>query len=164
MNPLIELEGLGENFGLKDLGTLLLSFKHETASTLTSLNTAFNQFRLELQGEMKLVRDEMVEQKNSLDHAWAELEALQAEMLEQKAEIKILKTDANNLERNVESEKQKRLHLDFYSQRENLRLIGENIHSIFPTRRTFKVCLLSFYPKLSVSSMSRKSQHVKCFP
>ena len=27
-----------------------------------------------------------------------------------------------------------------------------------------KVCLLSFYPKLSVSSMPRKSQHVKCFP
>ena len=45
-------------------------------------------------------------------------------MLEQKAEIQILKTDVNNLKRNVESEKQKRLHLDFYSRRENLRLIG----------------------------------------
>ena len=63
MNPLVELEGLGENFGLKDLGTLLMSFKHETTSTLTSLNTVFNQFRPELQGEMKLARDEMVEQK-----------------------------------------------------------------------------------------------------
>ena len=30
--------------------------------------------------------------------------------------------------------------------------------------RTSKVYLLSFYPKLSVSSMPRKSQHVKCFP
>ena len=27
-----------------------------------------------------------------------------------------------------------------------------------------KVCLLSFYPKLSVSSMPRKPQCVKCFP
>ena len=52
------------------------------------------------------------------------LEALQAEMMEQKAEIQILKNDVNNLERNVESELQKRLHLDFYSQRENLRLVG----------------------------------------
>ena len=69
MNPLVELEGLGENFGLEDLGTLFLSFKYETTSIFTSLNTAFNQFRLELQGEMKLVRDEMVEQKNSLDRA-----------------------------------------------------------------------------------------------
>ena len=41
-----------------------------------------------------------------------------------KGEIQILKTDVNNLKRNVESEKQKRLHLDFYSRRENLRLIG----------------------------------------
>ena len=73
---------------------------------------------------MKLVQDEMVEQKNTLNRAWAELEALQAEMLEQKAEIQILKTDVNNLKRNVESEKQKRFHLDFYSRRENLRLIG----------------------------------------
>ena len=84
MNPLVELEGLGENFGLKDLGTMLLSFKHETTSTLTSLNTVFNQFRLGLQGEMKLVREEMVEQKNSFDRAWAEVEALQAEMMEKK--------------------------------------------------------------------------------
>ena len=44
--------------------------------------------------------------------------------MEQKAEIQILKTDVNNLERNVESEKQKRLHLNFYSRRKNLRLIG----------------------------------------
>ena len=66
----------------------------------------------------------MVEQKNSLDCAWAEVEALQAEMMEQKAEIEILKTDVNNLKRNVDSEKQKRLHLDFYSRREDLRLIG----------------------------------------
>ena len=29
MNPLVELEELGENFGLKDLGTLLLSFKRK---------------------------------------------------------------------------------------------------------------------------------------
>ena len=43
-------------------------------------------------------------------------------MLEQKAEIQILQTDVDK--RNVESEKQKRLHLDFYSRRENLRLIG----------------------------------------
>ena len=64
---------------------------------------------------MKLIRDEMVEQKNSLDRAWAKVDALQAEMMEQKAEIQILKTDVNNLKRNVESEKQKRLHLDFYS-------------------------------------------------
>ena len=42
---------------------------------------------------MKLVQDEMVEQKNSSDRAWAEVEALQAEMLEQKAEIQILKTE-----------------------------------------------------------------------
>ena len=63
MNPLVELEGLCLKFSLEDLGTMLLSFKHETTSDLTSLNTAFNQFRLELQGEMKLVRDEMVEQK-----------------------------------------------------------------------------------------------------
>ena len=84
----------------------------------------FNKFRLELQGEMKLVRDKMVEQKNSLDRAWADVETWQAEMMEQKAEIQILKTDVNNLKRNVESKKQKRLHLDFYSRRENLRLIG----------------------------------------
>ena len=71
-----------------------------------------------------MVRDEIVEQKNSLDRAWVELEALQAEMLEQKAEIQILKTDINNLKRNVESEKQKRLHLDFCSRKKNLRLIG----------------------------------------
>ena len=87
MNPLVELEGLGKNFGLKDLGTHLLSFKHETASILTSPNTAFNQFRLERQREMKLVREEMVKQKNYLDRAWAEVEALQPEMMEQKAEI-----------------------------------------------------------------------------
>ena len=73
---------------------------------------------------MKLVRDELVEQKNSLDCAWTEVETLQAEMMEEKAEIQILKTDVNNLKRNVESEKQERLHLDFYSRRENLILIG----------------------------------------
>ena len=109
---MVEFEGLGENFGLKDPSTLLLSFKHETTSTLTSLNTAFNQFQLELQKGMKLVQEEIVEQKNSIHCAWAELEALPAEMLEQKAEIQILKTDVNNLKRNVESEKQKRLRLE----------------------------------------------------
>ena len=106
MNPFVELEGLGENFGLKDQGTLSLSLTHKKPSTLTSLNTAFDQFLLELQVEMKLVRNEMAEQKNSLDRAWAEVEALQAEMMEQKAEIQILKTDVNNFnnfKRNVES-------------------------------------------------------------
>ena len=73
---------------------------------------------------MKLVRDGMAEEKNSSDRAWSEVEALQAEMMKQKAEIQRLKTDVKNVKRNVESEKQKHLYLDFYSPRENLRLIG----------------------------------------
>ena len=60
----IGCRNVGHRLGMWVTGYELSTRDDDPTSTLTSLNTAFNEFRLELQGEMKLVRDEMVEQKN----------------------------------------------------------------------------------------------------
>ena len=53
-----------------------------------------------------------------------EIEALKSASDQQNATITHLKKSVKSLQAELESEKQKKLHLDFYSHRENLRLVG----------------------------------------
>ena len=113
-----------ENFSLKDLGRVLIVFKNETRSTLEGLSNLFTQFRLEIQHEVKIVKENANEIQTSLNSAWTEIEDLQKQFSEQNVIIKSLNTKVDNQQLLLDSEKQKRLHLDAYSRRENLRLIG----------------------------------------
>ena len=113
-----------ENFSLKDLGRVLIAFKNETRSTLKGLSNLFTQFRLEIQHEVKMAKENADEILTSLNSAWTEIEDLQKQVSEQNVIIKSLNTKVDNLQLRLDSEKQKQLHLDAYSRRENLRLIG----------------------------------------
>ena len=113
-----------ENFSLKDLGMVLIVLKNETRSTLEGLSNSFTQFRLEIQHEVKMVKENANEIQTSLNSAWTEIEDLQKQVSEQNVIIKSLNTKVDNLQLLLDSGKQKRLHLDAYSCRENLRLIG----------------------------------------
>ena len=113
-----------ENFSLKDLGRVLITFKNETRSTLEGLSNSFTQFRLEIRQEVKMVKENANEIQTSLNSASTEIENLQKQVSEQNVIIKSLNTKVDNLKLRLDSEKQKRLHLDAYSRHENLRLIG----------------------------------------
>ena len=58
-----------ENFSLKDLGRVLIAFKNETRSTLEGLSNSFTQFRLEIQHEVKMVKENANEIQTSLNSA-----------------------------------------------------------------------------------------------
>ena len=109
-----------ENFSLKDLGRVLIAFKNETRSTLEGLSNSFTQFRLETQlrletqHEVKMVKENANEIQTSLNSAWTEIEDLQKQVSEQNVIIKSLNTNVDNLQLRLDSEKQKRLHLDAY--------------------------------------------------
>ena len=59
-----------ENFSLKDLGRVLIAFRNETKSTLEGQSNSFTQFRLEIQHEVKMVKENAKEIKTSLNSAW----------------------------------------------------------------------------------------------
>ena len=71
-----------------------------------------------------MVKENSNEIQTSLKSAWTEIEDLEKQVSEQNVIIKSLNTKVDNLQLRLDSEKQKRLHLDAYSRRENLRLTG----------------------------------------
>ena len=120
----MEQESIEENFSMQDLGQLLISFKTETRNALDTLNSSFTSFRFELQHEMKEVKEEVSEFRLSMNGAWTAIEALQKEMVDQKTTIKTLSNSVDTLQTQLEIERQRRIQLDRYSRKENLRLIG----------------------------------------
>ena len=58
-----------ENFSLKDLGRVLIAFKNETRSTLEGLSNSFTQFKLGIQHEVKMVKENANELQTSLKSA-----------------------------------------------------------------------------------------------
>ena len=108
-----------ENFSLKDLGRVLIAFKNETRSTREGLSNSFTQFRLEIQYEVKMVKENANKIQTSLNSAWTEIEDLQKQVSEQNVIIKSLNTKVDNLQLRLDSEKQKQLHLDAYSRHES---------------------------------------------
>ena len=73
---------------------------------------------------MKIIVDDITGMKTSLEGSWVEIEALKGASDQQNATIARLEKSVKSLQAELESEKQKQLHLDFYSCRENLRLVG----------------------------------------
>ena len=101
-----------EKFSLKDLGRVLIAFKNEIRSTLEGLSNSFTQFRLGMQHEVKMVKENANELQTSLKSAWTETEELQKQVSEQNVIIKSPTTKIDNLQLRLDSEKQKRLHFD----------------------------------------------------
>ena len=103
---------------------LLLSFKEQTNRHLEGISTTMSEMQFQMQEQMKIIVDDVTGMKMSLEGAWVEIEALKSASDQQNATIARLEKSVKSLQAELESEKQKRLHLDFYSRRENLRLVG----------------------------------------
>ena len=108
-----------ENFRLNNLSRVLIACKNETKSILDGKSSSFTQFRLKIHHEVKIIKENANELQTSVKWAWTEIEELQKQVSEQKIIIKSLNTKVDNLLLRLDSEKQKRLHLDAYSRREN---------------------------------------------
>ena len=113
-----------ESSGFQQLADMLLSFKEQTNRHLEGISTTMSEMQFQMQGQMKIIVDDVTVMKTSLEGAWVEIEALKSASDQQNATIARLEKSVKSLQAELESEKQKRLHLDFYSRRENLRLVG----------------------------------------
>ena len=94
-----------------------------------------SEMRLQLQDQIKRVHDYVTAVQTSLSNAWLEIEFLKADTEGNKQKIE-LDQQVRTLKAEMQAEKQKRIQLDMYSRRENLRLIGiqekeqENVEKI----------------------------------
>ena len=71
-----------EDFSLKDLSRVLTAFKNETRSTLEGLSNSFTQCTLEIQHEVKMVKENANKLQTSLKLARTEIEELQKQVSE----------------------------------------------------------------------------------
>ena len=117
-------KSLGSDFGFKELGMMLKSFKEQTSPQFDRLSTMVMEMRLQLQEEIKCVHDDVAEVKTSVNGAWMEIEALENEVSDKTVVIDQLDKTVKCLQASLEAEKRQRLLLDSYSRRENLRLVG----------------------------------------
>ena len=113
-----------ESPGFQQLADMLLSFKEQTNRQLEGMSTTMSEMQFQMQEQLKVVADDVTGMKTSLEGAWVEIEALKSASDQQNATIARLEKSVKSLQAELESEKQKRLHLGFYSCRENLRLVG----------------------------------------
>ena len=86
--------------------------------------TTMSEMQFQMQEQMKIIVDDVTGMKTSLEEAWVEIEALKSTCDQQNATIARPEKSVKSLQAELESGKQKRLHLDFYSRIENLRLVG----------------------------------------
>ena len=103
---------------------MLLSFKEQTNRHLEGISTTVSEMQFQMQEQMNIIVDDVTGMKTSLEGAWVEIEALKSASDQQNATIARLEKSVKSLQAELESEKQKRLYLDFYSRRENLMLVG----------------------------------------
>ena len=75
-------ESFGSDFGFKELGMMLKSFKEQTSLQFDRLSTTVMEMRLQLQEQIKCVRDDVADVKTSINGAWMETEALKKEVSE----------------------------------------------------------------------------------
>ena len=117
-------ESLGSDFGFKELGMMLKSFKEQTGLQFDRLSTTVMEMWLQLQEQIKCVHDDVADVKTSINGTWMEIEVLKKEVSEKTVVIDQLDKTVKSLQASLEAEKRRRLLLDSYSRRENLRLVG----------------------------------------
>ena len=102
----------------------LKTFKEETSSNFGELTVTMSEMRLQLQDQIKRVHDDVTAMQTSLSNARLGIESLKADAEGNKQKVEELDKQVRTLKAEMEAEKQKRLQLNMYSRRENLRLIG----------------------------------------
>ena len=75
----IPKESLGSDFGFKELGMMLKSFKEQTSLQFDRLSTTVMEMWLQLQEQIKCVHDDVADVKASINVAWMEVEVLKKE-------------------------------------------------------------------------------------
>ena len=105
-----------ESSGFQQLADMLLSFKEQTNRHVEGISTTMSEMQFQMQEQMKIIVDNVTGMKTSLEGAWVEIEALKSASDQQNDTIAHLEKSVRSLQAQLESEKQKRLHLDFYSK------------------------------------------------
>ena len=96
------------------------------------ISTTMSEMQFQMQEQMTIIVDDVTGMKTLLEGAWVEIEALKSAFDQQNATVACLEKSVKSLPAELESEKQKRLHLGFYSHRENLRLVGIEEEGVKP--------------------------------
>ena len=82
-----------------------------------------SEMRLQLQDQIKRVHDDLTAVQTSLSNAWLEMKSLKEDVEGEKRKIQELHKQGRTLKAEMEAKKQKKIQLNVYSRRENLRLI-----------------------------------------
>ena len=115
-----------DQVSLKELTNTIRLFKDEKGRHFESLQNNMSEIKIQLQHDIKEVRDNLSAMRVSLDNVWSEVESMKSQLQCHEKEIETLQSSVAVLSAHarVDAEKQERLRLDTYSRRENLRLIG----------------------------------------
>ena len=91
-------ESFGSDFGFKELGMMMKSFKEQTSLQFDRLSTTIMEIRLQLQEQIKYVHDDVADVKTSINGAWIEIEAFKNEMPDKTVVIDQLEKTVKSLQ------------------------------------------------------------------
>ena len=98
-------ESLGSDFGFRELGMMLKSFKEQTSLQFDRLSTTVMEMWLHLQEQIKCVHDDVADVKTSMNGAWMEIEVLKNEVSEKTVAIDQVDKTVKSLQASLEAEK-----------------------------------------------------------
>ena len=109
---------------MRDLYVQLNSIKRDFDSDFGSLRMDIETFRLELQRDIKLKRDDDVEGvKTSIHKAWEDIEENKSNFISNGNHTAELSATCETLKDQLNAEKQRNLKLEQYTRKENIRLL-----------------------------------------
>ena len=84
--------GMEDQVSLKKLTNIIRLFKDETGRHFESLQNNMSEIRIQLQHDIKEVRDNLSAMTVSLDNAWSEVESMKSQLQCQQKEIETLQS------------------------------------------------------------------------
>ena len=84
--------GMEDRVSLKELTNIIRLFKDETGRNFERLQNNMSKIRIQLQHDIKEVRDNLLAMTVSLDNAWSEVESMKSQLQCQQKEIETLQS------------------------------------------------------------------------
>ena len=120
--------------------------------------------RIELQRDIKIVRDEVDEFRKSLENVWAAVDDTKEKIALHAQEIASLKSVCVTLKDEVNLQRQKNLQLERYTRRENIILLYPEEKDDEDTEELFIRCLIEmnvYDPQMRFHTVHRVCQQRK---
>ena len=139
--------------------------KRDFDSSFGDLRQDIQTTRIELQRDIKIIRDEMDEFKKSLENVWAAVDDNKEKIALHAQEIAPLKSACVTLKDEVNLQRQKNLQLEKYTRRENIRLLYVEEKNEEDTEELFIRCLTEmnvYDPQMRFHAVHRIGQQRKC--